>query len=88
MAVGSKRRRTKLEIHEQKLEALSRQQAIEDKLKNLERLLEENAELKQQQDAGKKAQWTLQNMVSQGFLAVDEDGDFVPGQGHTTTKGH
>ena len=79
MKICSKRRRGRQEIEDAKLEALSRQQAIEDKLKNLERLLEENAELKQQQEAGKKAQWTLQNMVSQGFIAVDEDGDFVPG---------
>ena len=87
MAVGSKRRRTKLEIHEQKLEALSRQQAIEDKLKNLERLIEETAELKQQQDAGAKAQQTLQSMFDSGYIDVDNNGDYVPTQGLTHTQG-
>ena len=80
MAVGSKRRRTRLEIDQQKLEALTKQQAIEYKLKNLERLIEENAELKQQQEAGAKAQQTLQTMFDGGFIDVDENGEYVPGQ--------
>ena len=40
MKIGSKRRRTKVQIEEEKLEALTKQQAIEDKLKDLERLVE------------------------------------------------
>ena len=48
MKVGSKRRRSRATIQSQKIEALTKAQAIEDKLKNLERLIEENAELKQQ----------------------------------------
>jgi hypothetical protein len=38
MKVGSKRRRTKVEIEDQKLEALTKQQAIEDKLKSIDKL--------------------------------------------------
>ena len=63
MKVGSRRRRSKATIETERLEALTRQQAIEDKLKNLERLLEENAELKQQQEAGTKAQQAIQQMI-------------------------
>ena len=56
MKPGSKRRRTKQEIKEEKLSAVTKAQAIEDKLKALERIVEENVELKQQQEAGMKAQ--------------------------------
>ena len=85
MKIGSKRRRSRATIEAQKLEALTRQQAIEDKLKNLERLIEENAELKQQQEAGAKAQQAIQEMLSSGYLVVDSDGGYVPGDAVSQT---
>jgi hypothetical protein len=41
MKVGSKRRRSKQEIEDDKVEKLVRQQAIEDKLANMKKLQEE-----------------------------------------------
>ena len=86
MKPGSKRRRTKQEIKEEKLAAVTKAQAIEDKLKALERLVEENAELKQQQEAGMKAQQALQSMMESGFVGMDENGTYVPGQAVTQSQ--
>ena len=87
MKSGSKRRRSRATIEAQKLEALTRQQVIEDKLKNLERLIEENAELKQQQEAGTKAQVAIQQMMSAGYIQVAEDGSYCPGEDYGQTEG-
>ena len=87
MKIGSRRRRSKATIETERLEALTRQQAIEDKLKNLERLMEENAELKQQQEAGTKAQQAIQQMLSTGYIGVDQNGDYCPGEGQSQTEG-
>ena len=46
MKIGSKRRRSKATIEEDKLKAQLKQQAIEEKLELLERVLVENQELK------------------------------------------
>ena len=79
MKVGSKRRRQRATIEKERLESLTKAQAIEDKLKNLERLIEENAELKAQQEVGAKAQQTLQAMCESGFVDVNERGEYIPG---------
>ena len=86
MKPGAKRRRTKQQIKDEKFEALTKQQAIEDKLKALERIVEENAELKQQQEAGMKAQQALQSMMESGFVGVDESGNYIPGQNVTQSQ--
>ena len=55
MKLGSKRRRTKQTIEDEKLEAITKAQAIEEKLALLDKLQQENTTLKSQQEAGAKA---------------------------------
>ena len=55
MKIGSKRRRTKQEIEDDKLAVISKQIAIEEKLALIENLQRENAKLKSQQPSNDEA---------------------------------
>ena len=81
MKIGSKRRRTKQQIEDDKLEALTKQQAIEEKLLLIARLQQENAELKAKSPPVEEAQVILTQMLDQGFVHRDEDGKWGPGPG-------
>ena len=78
MKASSKRRRTKQEIIEAKATALAKEQAIQDKLKTIERLQQELAVVAAKQAEAVKAQDTINEMLSAGFLMVGEDGGYVP----------
>ena len=79
MKASSKRRRTKQEIIEAKAAALAKEQAIQVKLKTIERLQQELAVVAAKQAEAVKAQDTINEMLSAGFLMVGEDGGYVPG---------
>ena len=79
MKASSTRRRTKQEIIEAKAAALAKEQAIQDKLKTIERLQQELAVVAAKQAEAVKAQDTINEMLSAGFLMVGKDGGYVPG---------
>ena len=79
MKASSSRRRTKQEIIEAKAAALVKELAIQDKLKTIERLQQELAVVSAKQAEAVKAQDTINEMLSAGFLMVSEDGGYVPG---------
>ena len=55
MKVGSKRRRGRQEIEDEKLAAETKQRAIEEKLSLFEKVMQENTELKSEQEAESEA---------------------------------
>ena len=79
MKASSTRRRTKQEILEAKAAALAKEQAIQDKLKTIERLQQELAVVAAKQAEAVKAQDTIADMLNAGFLKIDENGNYAPG---------
>ena len=79
MKVGSKRRRTKMQIEEEKADALTKQQAIEEKLAFLETLVQENAALKAKQEGPNEAELVLSQMLEAGYVQRDGEGNWGPG---------
>ena len=63
MKVTSKRRRTKQEILEEEAAALAKAEAIEKKLKLIDELQEQQIKLQAEQEAGKKAQDAIADML-------------------------
>ena len=59
MKVGSKRRRTKQTIEDEKMAAEVKAQAIEEKLATIDRVLQENARLKAQPEPNSDAERVL-----------------------------
>ena len=86
MKIGSKRRRTKQQIEDDKLEALTKQHAIEEKLNLIARLQQENAELKAKSPPVEEAQVILTQMLEQGFVHRDDDGKWLPGSGNEPSQ--
>ena len=84
--MGSKRRRTKAEIEEQKLEAMTKQQAIEDKLKTIDHLQQQLAEVQGMQNAENEATRVLQDMMNAGFVQRDSNGVWGPGPNVSQTQ--
>ena len=80
MKVGSKRRRTKQEILDQKSEALIKQQAIEEKLAKYDQLQQELQEAKQKAEANSNAREIVNEMLEQGYVEVNDDGQLQPSQ--------
>ena len=80
MKVGSKRRRTKQEIEDQKMEAIAKHQAIQDKLASYDQLKQELESFKQQAEENAEASEVIENMLLQGFVERDEDGGIIPGK--------
>ena len=87
MKIGSKRRRTKQEIEDDNLAAATKQQAVEEKLQLIERLQQENAELKAKSPPVEEAQRILTQMLEAGFVERDEQGAWGPGPNATTPLG-
>lgn len=80
MKVGSKRRRTKQEILDQKNEAVVKQQAIEDKLANYEVMKQQLEEARQLAEENAGASEVVQGMLEQGFVERADDGSYMPSQ--------
>ena len=78
MKIGSKRRRTRQEIDDDKLESATKQQALEAKLKNFERLQQENQALQQQAQENAGANELVASMMAEGFIVQDGDGNIGP----------
>ena len=87
MKIGSKRRRTKQQIEEEKLEALTKAAAIEDKLKSIDRLQAQLSDMKAQQQEDNEAERILSQMMDQGFVQRDENGQWGPGPTAGLTDG-
>jgi uncharacterized protein (DUF3084 family) len=79
MKVGSKRRRTKQEIEDQKMEDLTKRQAVEDKMKAFVNLQAELQATQQQVTQNQSAADALQSMMHQGFIEQGPDGIYRPG---------
>ena len=80
MKASSSRRRTKQEIKDAQVAAQVKAQALADKLKTIERLQQELTNAKAQQNMPSKEQEAFANMLISGFIAKDENGDYVPGE--------
>ena len=80
MKVGSKRRRTKQEIRDQKEESMVKQQAIEDKLAKFDQMKRELEQAKQIAEENAEASEIVQGMIDQGFVEKAEDGTIMPSQ--------
>ena len=87
MKIGSKRRRTKQQIEDEKLEALTKAAAIEDKLKSIDRLQAQLSDMKAQQQEDNEAERILSQMMDQGFVQRDESGQWGPGPNASLTQG-
>lgn len=72
MKVGSKRRRTKQTIDDERVAAEAKAQAIEEKLATIDRVLQENARLKAQPEPSSVAERVLEQMLEQGFVQRDD----------------
>lgn len=68
MKVGSKRRRTKQEIEDDKAAALAKQEAIQEKLNLIARLQQENAQLKALPQEDSEAERVLSQMLQSGYV--------------------
>ena len=68
MKVGSKRRRTKQEIEDDKASALAKQEAIQEKLNLIARLQQENAQLKALPQEDSEAERVLSQMLQSGYV--------------------
>ena len=63
MKVGSKRRRGRQQIEDEKLEAETKQRAIEEKLSLFEKVMKENTQLKTEQQGDSEARQVLNFML-------------------------
>ena len=72
---GTKRRRTIRQITDEKAEEALRQQAIEDKLANYEKIQQELNEAKQEANNGKAATIILEGMINRGEAELDDNGN-------------
>ena len=60
---------------------MTKQQAIEDKLKTIERLQQDLAEVRAQQMSPSEAQRVLADMLQAGFVERDANGEWQAGPG-------
>ena len=79
MKVTSQRRRTKQEILDDKAAALAKEEAIQDKLKTIDRLHLELQKVQAAQEAHNKNEEAIQSMLNTGFIAPDGNGGYMPG---------
>ena len=88
MKVGSKRRRTKQQIEDDKVAALVKAEAIEEKLKMLDQVIKENAEIKANQEQQKsEAENVVSHLIDQGLIHKDNNGTWGPGPNAGQTLG-
>ena len=77
---GQNRRRTKLEIFEEKEEARLKQESIEEKLARYDQLLAKNQELERDVVQHQGARMIFQDMASKGKIHIADDDDvYIPG---------
>ena len=88
MKVGSKRRRTKQEILDQKEESMMKQQAIEEKLAKFDQMKRELEQAKQMAEVNAEASEIVQGMLDQGFVEKAEDGTIMPSQSFMEAQNH
>ena len=74
LKIGAKRRKTKAEIEELKEEERIKEQAIQDKLAQFDRMAKQIAELQQENNNNKIAKTILQDMIDKGEAVADDDG--------------
>ena len=79
MKIGSKRRRTKQQIEDDKLAAQVKAAAIEEKLKMLDQVIQENAQIKAQQQQKSEAEEVVSALLEQGIIQKDRHGTWGPG---------
>ena len=79
MKITSKRRRTKQEIIDEKAAALSKEQAIQDKLATIDRIQQELQITQEQAQGNNDAQRILAQMAEAGHVHRGPDGNWNPG---------
>lgn len=80
---GSKRRRTKQELIEAKKQdeqEKTRIEQLEAKIQQIESFVVENERLKEEAKEGENAKDAIKQMLSSGFLKIDERGQLQPAQ--------
>lgn len=80
MKIGSKRRRTKQEIMDQKTETQVKAQALNDKLASFERLQQELEDAKQQAQINQESNNVVNQMIDSGYVELGMDGMIRPGK--------
>ena len=80
LKVGSKRRRTRAELEEIKLQELEKVAQAHEREKRIMQLEDELVQSKSKVASAEKAEAVLQDMLAQGFVVHDEFGEIVPGQ--------
>lgn len=74
LKAGIKRRRTQRQITDEKAEEAVRNQAIEDKLNQFDRLQEQFKAMKEEADRGKNATIILSDLIENGEAEMDGNG--------------
>ena len=80
LKVGSKRRRTRAELEEIKLQELERLSQAHEREKRIMELEDELQQSKSKAASAEKAENVLHQMLDAGFVVQDEFGEIVPGQ--------
>ena len=62
------------------MEGLAKKQAIEEKLQAFEQLRQELEDAKQQAQINAEANKVVNQMIDQGFVEVDQEGNIIPSQ--------
>ena len=81
MKMTSKRRRTKQEILEQKAEEIKKKTEVSQKMRDSDAMLEAVKAAEEQAEMHKGAAYSMQRLIDEGILTVDENGNFIPGPG-------
>ena len=74
-------------IEEQKLAAVTKQMAIEEKLKTIDHLQAQLSQVEALQNTENEATNVLKQMMAQGFVQRDENGNWGPGPNVNQTQG-
>ena len=80
LKVGSKRRRTRAELEEIKLQELEKVAQAHEREKRIMELEDELVQSKSKVASAEKAEAVLNQMLDAGFVVHDEFGEIVPGQ--------
>ena len=79
LKVGSKRRRTRAELEEIKLQELEKVAQAHEREKRIMELEDELVQSKSKVASAEKAEAVLNQMLDAGFVVQDEFGEIVPG---------
>ena len=85
MKASSNRRRTKQEILEAKIAAQTKAAAIDEKLKMLDQIIQENAQIKAQLKETSEASALVEHLKDQGIIEKDVHGSWGPGSNYQGT---